>query len=233
MSGRDSLKLAPTRVSTKTFTLSETLYGYLIEHSLREPPLLKELREETARLPLARMQIAPEQGQFMALLVKLMNARRCLEVGVFTGYSSLCIAAAMPREGRLIACDVSQEWTRVARRYWERAHVADRIELKLAPAVQTLEELLNAGQAGSFDFTFIDADKENYPAYYERALELTRTNGLVVIDNTLWSGKVAETTARDADTQAIREFNQLLKLDERIDISLLPIADGVTLARKR
>jgi predicted O-methyltransferase YrrM len=220
-------------MSTKTFTLSEPLYRYLIEHSLREPPLLKELREETAKLPLAQMQIAPEQGQFMALLVKLMSARRCLEVGVFTGYSSLCIALALPPEGCLIACDVSEEWTRVARRYWERAQAADRIELKLAPAMQTLDELLKAGEAGSFDFTFIDADKENYGAYYERALELTRVNGLIAIDNTLWSGKVSERSARDPDTQAIRAFNQLLSRDERVDISLLPIADGLTLARKR
>jgi predicted O-methyltransferase YrrM len=217
-------------VSNKTFTLSEPLYRYVLENSLREPEVLRELREETAKLPLARMQIAPEQGQFMALLAKLMGARRCLEVGVFTGYSSLCVALALPGGGRIIACDTSREWTDIARRYWQRAGVADKVELKIGPAVQTLDALIAGDASGTFDFAFIDADKENYPVYFERTLKLLRTGGLAVIDNTLWSGKVADSADHDPDTEAIRAFNSSLSRDSRVFLSLVPIGDGLTLA---
>jgi caffeoyl-CoA O-methyltransferase len=203
------------------------------EVSLREPPLLLALREETAALTQRSMQISPEQGQFMALLTRLIDARRCLEVGVFTGYSSLATALALPEGGHLVACDVSEEWTSVARRYWQQAGVAHKIRLHLAPAVDTLDALLVQGQAGTFDFAFIDADKTNYLEYYERTLALLRTGGLVLIDNTLWSGKVADPEVSDADTVALRHFNEVLHHDERVDLSLLPMGDGLTLARKR
>jgi caffeoyl-CoA O-methyltransferase len=179
------------------------------------------------------MQISPEQGQFMALLARLTGARRCLEVGVFTGYSSLVTALALPVDGSIVACDVSEEWTAVARRYWREAGVAHKIELRLAPATETLDELLAQGQAGTFDFAFIDADKTNYLAYYERTLSLLRTGGLVLVDNTLWSGRVADPEVADADTVSLRHFNEVLHRDERVDLSLLPLGDGLTLARKR
>ncbi len=201
--------------------------------SLREPPLLLALREETSELTQRSMQISPEQGQFMALLARLIGARRCLEVGVFTGYSSLATALALPDDGRIVACDVSEEWTAVARRYWKEAGVAHKIELRLAPATETLDALLAQGQAGTFDFAFIDADKTNYLAYYERTLALLRTGGLVLVDNTLWSGRVADPEVADADTVALRHFNEVLHRDERVDLSLLPLGDGLTLARKR
>ena len=200
-------------MSNKTFTLSDDLYAYLFENSVREPDILRRLREETARDSMARMQIAPEQGQLMQLLVRLMGARRYLEVGVFTGYSSLAVALALPADGRILACDISDTWTRVARRYWAEAGVAGKIDLRLAPALQTLDGLIGAGGAGSFDFAFIDADKISYQAYYERALTLIRVGGLIAMDNTLWEGRVADPTARDADTQAIRDFNRHLRDD--------------------
>jgi predicted O-methyltransferase YrrM len=220
-------------MSNRTIQLTDSLYEYLLAVSLREPDLLRQLREETATLPSARMQIAPEQGQFMALLARLTGARRCLEIGVFTGYSSLVTALALPDDGRIIACDVSEEWTAVARRYWKAAGVAHKIELRLAPAVQTLDELIAAGQGGSFDLAFIDADKESYADYYQRALELVRVGGLIVVDNTLWSGRVADPTDADVDTVALRQFNAHLHRDERVDLSLLPVGDGLTLARKK
>jgi predicted O-methyltransferase YrrM len=220
-------------MSSRTIALTDILYEYLLEASLREPDILLRLREETASDRLARMQISPEQGQFMALLVRLTGARRCLEIGVFTGYSSLVTALALPDDGRIVACDVDERWTAIARRYWAEAGVAHRIDLRLAPALQTLEGLLASGQSGSFDLVFIDADKENYLAYYERSLELLRTGGLVVADNTLWSGRVADPEVADADTVAIRHFNEFLHRDERVDLSLVPIGDGLTLARKR
>ena len=181
----------------------------------------------------ANMQVGPEQGQFMALLVELMGARNALEVGTFTGYSALAVALALPEDGRLVACDVSEEWTAIGRRYWEEAGVAHKIDLRLAPAVETLDALLAEGRAGTFDFVFIDADKEGYDAYYERALELTRAGGLVVLDNTLWRGDVADPTISDVDTDAIRAINAKLAVDERVTLSLLPVGDGLTLARKR
>ena len=219
-------------MSNKTFTLSDDLYAYLFENSVREPDILRRLREETARDSMARMQIAPEQGQLMQLLVRLMGARRYLEVGVFTGYSSLAVALALPAEGRILACDISDTWTRVARRYWAEAGVAGKIDLRLAPALQTLDGLIGAGGAGSFDFAFIDADKTSYQAYYERALTLIRVGGLIAIDNTLWEGRVADPTAHDADTQAIRDFNRHLRDDGRVQQCLVPIGDGLSLALK-
>ena len=219
-------------MSNKTFTLSDDLYAYLFENSVREADILRRLREETARDSMARMQIAPEQGQLMQLLVRLMGARRYLEVGVFTGYSSLAVALALPAEGRILACDVSDAWTKVARRYWAEAGVAGKIDLRLAPAQQTLDGLIAAGAGGSFDFVFIDADKTSYKAYYERALTLIRVGGLIAIDNTLWEGRVADPTARDADTQAIRDFNRHLRDDRRVQQCLVPIGDGLSLALK-
>ena len=220
-------------MSNKTFTLPDKLYGYLIDNSLREVDVLRRLREETLRLPMARMQIAPEQGQFMQLLVRALGVRQAIEVGVFTGYSSLAVALALPDDGRLIACDVSEEWTAIARRYWKEAGVAHKIELRLAPALQTLDALIEDGAAGSYDFAFIDADKSSYEVYYERALTLVRQGGLIAIDNTLWSGHVADGRKRDADTEAIRRFNRLVHQDDRVVASLLPLGDGLTLALKQ
>lgn len=220
-------------MSNRSIALTDSLYDYLLGASLREPPLLRALREETATLSERAMQIAPEQGQFMALLARLMGARRCLEVGVFTGYSSLVMALALPADGRIVACDVSEEWTSIARRYWRAAAVADRIDLRLAPALETLDALLAGGDAGRFDLAFIDADKGNYPHYYERCLTLLRPGGLVVVDNTLWSGRVADLAANEPDTLVLRRFNETLLRDERVDLSLLPVGDGLTLARKR
>ena len=194
---------------------------------------MRRLREETASMEQANMQIGPEQGQFMALLVELIGARSVLEVGTFTGYSALAMAAALPENGALVACDVSEEWTAIGRRYWEEAGVAHKIELRLAPALETLDALLAEGRAGTFDFAFIDADKEGYDAYYERALELVRLGGLIALDNTLWEGKVADPAATDVDTEAIRAINAKLVLDERVTLSLIPVGDGLTLARKR
>jgi len=194
---------------------------------------MRRLREETASMEQANMQIGPEQGQFMALLVELIGARSVLEVGTFTGYSALAMAAALPENGALVACDVSEEWTAIGRRYWEEAGVAHKIELRLAPALETLDALLAEGRAGTFDFAFIDADKEGYDAYYERALELVRLGGLIALDNTLWEGKVVDPAATDVDTEAIRAINAKLALDERVTLSLIPVGDGLTLARKR
>jgi caffeoyl-CoA O-methyltransferase len=220
-------------MSRRSISLTDSLYDYLLSVSLREPDLLRKLREETAADPSARMQISPEQGQFMALLARLMGARRCLEIGVFTGYSSLALALALPEDGRILACDVSERWTAVARRYWAAAGVAHKIELRLAEALDTLERLRATGAAGTYDFAFIDADKENYVGYYERVLGLLRPGGLVVVDNTLWSGRVADPESAEADTVAMRHFNEHLHLDERVDLSLVPVGDGLTLARKR
>jgi len=220
-------------VANRTLSLDDRLYDYVLSHSLREPALLKELRAETAKLPGAGMQIGPEQGQFMALLVELLGVRQALEVGVFTGYSSTAVALAMPPEGRLIACDVSEEYTSIARRYWAKAGVAGKIDLRLGPALDTLDKLLAEGRAESFDFAFIDADKPNYLGYYDRCLELLRRGGLLAIDNVLWGGDVADPEVSDADTTAIRAVNDKVAQDERVTVSLLPLGDGLTLARKR
>ncbi|HIK17041.1 MAG TPA: class I SAM-dependent methyltransferase [Leptolyngbyaceae cyanobacterium M33_DOE_097] len=220
-------------MSKKSLGLSDRLYDYLLSVSLREPEILQQLREETAQMPNANMQIAPEQGQFMALLVQLIGAQKALEVGVFTGYSSLAVARALPPGGQLVACDISETYTEIARRYWQAAGVAYKIDLRIAPALETLDALLQAGQAESFDFVFIDADKVNYGAYFERSLQLVRTGGLIAVDNVLWDGAVADPANQEASTQAIRTFNQKLYEDTRIDLSLVPIADGLTLAIKR
>jgi predicted O-methyltransferase YrrM len=220
-------------MSIKSFALPQPLYNYMLSVSLREAPILRRLREETAQLPMARMQIAPEQGQFMALLARLTGARKTLEIGVFTGYSSLAVALALPPSGRLVACDIEPDWTDVARRYWALGGVADRIDLRLAPALETLDRLLAEGQAGSFDFAFIDADKERYIAYYERCLTLVRPGGLIAIDNVLWSGRVLDEDSEDPETRAIRAFNRHLSRDERVELSMTPMADGLTLALKR
>ena len=220
-------------MSNRSIMLTDSLYEYMTDVSLRESPLLLALREETSELTQRAMQISPEQGQFMALLARLTGARRCLEVGVFTGYSSLVTALALPDNGSIVACDVSEEWTAVARRYWREAGVAHKIELRLAPATETLDDLLAQGRAGTFDFAFIDADKTNYLAYYERTLALLRTGGLALVDNTLWSGRVADPEVADADTVALRHFNEVLHRDERVDLSLLPMGDGLTVVRKR
>ena len=216
-----------------TLGLDDRLYDYYLRVSLREADVLRRLREETAGLPEGQMQIAPEQGQFMALLVELIGARRTIEVGVFTGYSSLAVALALPADGHIVACDVSEAWTAIARRYWDEAGVAHKIELRLAPAIETLDSLIAAGEAGAYDFAFIDAEKTEYADYYERVLELVRPGGLVAIDNVLWGGRVADPDTNDDDTNAIRAFNEALKGDERVTLSMVPIADGLTLARKR
>ncbi|MDH4562455.1 O-methyltransferase [Pseudomonas sp. BN411] len=216
-------------MTNRTLNLDDALYGYLLKVSLRESPLLERLRAETAALPMARWQIAPEQGQFMAMLVKLTGARRILEVGTFTGYSALCMAAELPDDGQMICCDLPGDYNAVARRYWQDAGLAGRIELRLAPALDTLAGL----QDGSFDLIFIDADKANYPAYLEEALRLTRTGGLILFDNVLWSGRVLERQPDDPDTRAIQALNLALKNDQRVDLSMLPVGDGLTLCRKR
>jgi predicted O-methyltransferase YrrM len=220
-------------MSNRSIVLTDPLYDYMNAVSLREAPCLLALREETAAMSQHRMQISPEQGQFMALLVRLTGARRCLEVGVFTGYSSLATALALPEDGRIVACDISEEWTAVARRHWRAAGVEHKVDLRIAPAVVTLEALLADGEEGGFDFAFIDADKGGYLGYYERLLRLLRPGGLLLVDNTLWSGRVADPGVTDADTVALRQFNEFLYRDSRIDLSLLPVGDGLTLARKR
>ena len=220
-------------MSNRSIGLDDPLYRYLLQVSLREHPILAALRDHTARLPEARFQIAPEQGQFMAWLARAIGARRFLEIGTFTGYSSLVMALALPADGEVVTCDVSREWTDIARGYWEQAGVAGRIRLELGPALETLTQLRAQGAEGSFDLAFIDADKTAYSAYFELCLALLRPGGIVLIDNTLWSGRVADPLEQDADTQAIRDFNQNLHEDERIDLSLVPIGDGLTLARKR
>lgn len=220
-------------MSVRTLNLDAKLYDYLLAVSVREPRVLAELREETSRLPSAGMQISPEQGQLLRLLVELSGARRCLEVGVFTGYSSTCVALSLPEGGKLIACDVSAEYTDVARRYWRLAGVEERIDLRLAPALVTLDALLADGQAGTVDFAFVDADKENYLGYYERCLELLRPGGLLAIDNVLWGGKVADPSEASSSTLAIRALNERVQRDERVSISLVPIGDGLFLVRKR
>jgi caffeoyl-CoA O-methyltransferase len=220
-------------MSTRTLTLDDRLYEYLLAVGTREHPVLRRLRAETARLPMARMQISPEQGQFMALLVRLLGATRCLEVGTFTGYSALACALALPQGGQLVTLDRSEEWTAIARRYWEEAGVADRISLRLGPAARSLQALLDGGGAGTFDFLFIDADKTGYAEYLELGLELLRPGGLIAVDNVLWSGRVADPADRDEDTAALRALNARLHGDERVDLAMVPIGDGLTLARKR
>jgi caffeoyl-CoA O-methyltransferase len=219
-------------MSTSTIAVTDAIRDYLLDVTVRESPLLARLREETQRLPSAGMQISPEQGRFMAFLVELLRVRRYLEVGVFTGYSSLSVALAMPADGRIVACDRSEEWTGIARRYWKEAGVEQKIELRLGNGLESLDALAASGARGSFDFVFIDADKDNYARYYDRCLDLVRTGGLIAIDNVLWGGSVAR-PAKDADTAALQALNDKIHADQRVDIAMLSIGDGVTLARKR
>ena len=213
--------------------LTDALQAYAESHSPREHPVLSELRRATSGMPHAQMQIGADEGALLALLVKLLGARRTLEIGVFTGYSSLAVALALPPDGKLVACDISEEWTAMARRHWEKAGVAGKVDLRLGRASNTLDALLAAGEAGRYDFAFIDADKTSYLAYFERCLELLRPGGLIAVDNTLWSGAVIDPKDRSEDTQAIRAFNEAVHRDERVEVALLTVGDGVTLARKR
>ena len=220
-------------MSNATLGLPVDLHEYLLEVGVREPDLLRELRHETAAMPEHDMQIAPEQGALMAVLVELIGARRCVEVGTFTGYSSLAVALAMPPGGSMVCCDISREWTDVARRYWERAGVADKIELRLGPALDTLDAMLAEDLAGTFDFAFLDADKDRYPEYSDRLLALLRPGGLLAIDNVFWGGDVADPAVDDLSVRGIRSMNQALAEDGRVSLAMVPIADGLTLARKR
>jgi caffeoyl-CoA O-methyltransferase len=217
----------------KSTFLDQKIQDYIQRTTLREEPLLRELREETARMPNARMQIGPEQGQFMRLLAKAIGARSYLEIGVFTGYSALSMALALPEDGQIVACDVSEEYTTVARRYWERAGVAGRIDLRLGPALDSLDRMLERGERDRFDMAFVDADKANVEGYYERALSLLRRSGLLLVDNVLWGGDVADPGIDDEDTHALRAITRKAQEDERVDLSLVPICDGILIARKR
>jgi predicted O-methyltransferase YrrM len=220
-------------MSVRTLFLPDRLHRYLLDHSLRETPVQRALRKATLGLRGAGMQISPEQGQFMQLLVRLTGAKLCIEIGTYTGYSALAVALALPAGGRIVCCDVSEEWTAVARRYWKKAGVERKISLRLAPALDTLDALLRDGGAGRYDFAFIDADKANYRHYVERCLKLLRRGGLIAIDNTLWGGAVADPRAKGGDTGHIRAFNRWLHRERRVDISMLPVGDGLTLALKR
>lgn len=220
-------------MANKTIGISDELAAYVVEVGTREPDVLARLREETAAIPQHGMQIAPEEGAFLAFLVELTGARRCVEIGTFTGYSSTAVALALPEDGRLVCCDVSEEWTSLARKYWNEAGVTGKIDLRVAPAAETLDQLLADGEEAAYDFAFVDADKAGYDGYYERLLRLVRPGGLIAFDNTLWGGEVLDQDAEDEDTRAIRALNAKLADDERITLCLLPVADGVTLARRR
>ena len=219
-------------MSNRTLAISESIYQYLCDHSLREDPILKELRDHTYDMEERAMQIAPEQGQFMQMLIKLIGAKNTIEVGVFTGYSSLAIALALPEDGRIVACDVNPQYTSVAEKFWVSAGVREKIDLRIGPARDTLSELISDGLTGTFDFSFIDADKVNYDHYYELCLELIRPGGLITVDNVLWGGATADDSINDTDTTSIRALNDKLHRDKRIDLSLVPIGDGLTLAMK-
>ena len=220
-------------MANRTIGVPDDLAAYVVDVGTREPEVLTRLRAETASLPQHGMQIAPEEGAFLALLVELTGARRCLEVGTFTGYSSLAVALALPDDGTVVCCDVSEEWTSIARRYWEEAGVAGRIDLRIGPGSQTLAQLIADGGEDAYDFAFVDADKTGYDGYYEQLLRLVRPGGLIVFDNTLWGGRVLDEDSDDEDTRAIQALNAKLSSDERITLCLVPLADGVTLARRR
>lgn len=220
-------------MSDITLNLTPEVYDYMQKISLREPSVLQKLREQTHKMSMSQMQISPEQGQFMGLLIKLMHAKKTLDIGTFTGYSAISVALALPEDGKVIACDINIEWTKLAKRFWEMAGVAHKIDLRLAPATETLQALIDEGQGNSFDFAFIDADKANYLIYYEKSLQLVRSGGLIAVDNVLWSGKVADPNINDDKTQIIRELNAKISQDERVSISMLPVGDGLFLALKR
>lgn len=219
-------------MSNRTLSIDDRIYDYLCDVSINEPVLLRQLREETAQIEYSVMQISPEQGQFMSLLIKLMRAERAIEIGTFTGYSSICIASALSENGKLICCDISPQWTDMAEKYWALAGLENKIQLFNQPAEKTLQALLDEGAEKTFDFVFIDADKQNYIMYYEMALQLLRKGGLIAIDNTLWSGAVADPDNQEPGTRAIRRFNEMLKQDKRVSQSLLTIGDGLTLILK-
>jgi predicted O-methyltransferase YrrM len=220
-------------MANKTMGISDDLAAYVVKVGTREPDVLARLREQTAAIPQHNMQIAPEQGAFLALLVELIGARRCIEIGTFTGYSSTAVALALPEDGQIVCCDVSEEWTSLARTYWAEAGVSGKVDLRIAPATETLDQLVAGGQEATYDFAFVDADKAGYDAYYERLLRLIRPGGLIVFDNMLWGGNVLDTDPSDEDTKALKALNAKLAGDERITLCLLPVADGVTLARRR
>ena len=220
-------------MSTGILNYTKALRDYLWDKGIDEHPALKELRIETAGLPESMMQICPEQGALMGNLIRMISAKRTIEVGTFTGYSALVVALALPKDGEVIACDVSEEWTAIGKEKWEQAGVSHKIDLRLGPAVDTLDELIQQGQKGSFDFAFIDADKVNYTAYYEKCLQLIASGGVIAIDNVLWGGSVLDSKRNDEDTKAIRELNDFVALDERVNISMIPIGDGVTLVVKK
>jgi predicted O-methyltransferase YrrM len=220
-------------VSKQTLNLTPSLYHYMLSVSVREPAILKSLREETAKLPSSVMQISPEQGQFMAFLIGLIGAKKTLEIGVYTGYSSLAVALALPNNGQIIACDINTETSTIAKRFWREAGVEQKIDLKVAPALETLNQLIENGASNTFDFVFIDADKQNYANYYEHSLTLVRPGGLILIDNVLWSGRVADPSDHDKQTEAIRQLNAMIYQDERVNLSLLPVGDGISLLQKR
>ena len=219
-------------MSTATIMLDKKLRKYLLNVSVKESEILRELREETAQMEYSAMQISPEQGAFMSFLVELIQAKRTLEIGVFTGYSALVVAMALSEDGIVTACDVSEEWTNVGMKYWKKAQVEDKIDLRIAPALKTLDQLLSEGKQGTYDFSFIDADKIEYQGYFDKSLELLRIGGLIAIDNVLWGGSVIDDSIQDSSTRAIREFNENLSSDPRVSISMVPIGDGLTLACK-
>ncbi len=219
-------------MANKTLNLTDDLYQYILDLSLREHPVQIELRDETAQLTTHDMQIAPEEGQFLQLIIRMLAARKTLEIGTYTGYSALAVALVLPADGKVVACDVSQEWTNIAKRYWQKAQVADKIDLRLAPALETLDKLLENGEANSFDFAFIDADKSNYDNYYEKSLLLVRKGGVIAIDNVLWDGLVIDESVNDSQTRSIRALNEKILQDKRVAMTMLPLADGVTLVYK-
>jgi predicted O-methyltransferase YrrM len=219
-------------MSDSTINLTPRLYEYLLNVSLREPEVLTRLRDQTQKMSTGHMQISPEQGQLMRLLIELMGAKKTLDIGVFTGYSALSVAFALPVDGKVVGCDINGEWTKIAKRFWDEAGMSSKIDLRLAPAIETLQGLIDEGQSGTFDFAFIDADKANYINYYEKCVTLVRPGGLIAIDNVLWGGDVADPAVTDANTNIIRELNDKVFHDERVVMSLLPIGDGLTLARK-
>lgn len=219
-------------MSTHSISVDERLRNYMLDVSLREHPEMRALRDETAKHEMARMQVSPEQGQLMQMLIRMMGAKNCIEVGTFTGYSALAVALALPDDGKLVACDISDEYTRLARPFWKRAGVADKIDLRIAPATETLDRMIQAGEHGSYDFAFIDADKPGYTDYFERCLTLIRVGGVIAVDNIFMGGGVADPEANSDNVVAMRNFNALIRDDERVELSLIPIGDGLTLARK-